>query len=83
MKRFIPWSAAALAAATLYAAAPLAPQPPQVREIVRLHAHPEAVEKPEAVPAGAKPAKDFGKLHDRELPNIFYLPKPEVSDEAQ
>ncbi|MHC3994777.1 hypothetical protein ACXWTF_08090 [Thiomicrolovo sp. ZZH C-3] len=83
MKQVILWSGAALIAATVYAAAPTAPQPPQVREIVRLHAHTEAVQKPEAAPAAAKPAKDFGKLHDRKLPNIFYLPKPEVSDEAQ
>jgi hypothetical protein len=54
-----------------------------VRKVVHIQSAPEAVEKPEALPQAVKPAKDFGKLNDRKLPNVMYLPKPEVSDEAQ
>jgi len=83
MKRFFFLSAAAFIALSVYASATVEPRPPEVREVVRAHPHQETVDKLPAPPAATKPAKDFGRLRDREIPDIFYLPKPGVSDEAQ
>lgn len=83
MKRMTALISAVFVAGTVFASVPTESRPLQVRKVVHIQSAPEAVEKPEALPQAVKPAKDFGKLNDRKLPNVMYLPKPEVSDEAQ